>query len=150
VTSLARRRTAAAVAAVGGAAALVLAAVALVGCGGVRAADLFIVTRSGSAPQAHLVMVVNEEGLIRCNGGKQLRLGDPQLVQARALQEELHDAASSNLVLAPRPGSVFSYDVRDVDGRVRFSDNSSNQPKVLHQLALFVLVVSQQVCRLPT
>jgi len=78
-----------------------------------------------------------------------VKLSDAQLVQARALQEELHDAASANRVYQPRPGSVLSYSVRDEAGTVRFSDNSAGQPKVLHELALFVLVVSQQVCRLP-
>ena len=131
------------------AAALVVGAVALAGCGGVKAADLFVVTRGGSTPHAHLVMLVNEEGIVHCNGGKPVKLSDAQLVQARALQEELHDAASANRVYQPRPGSVLSYSVRDEAGTVRFSDNSAGQPKVLHELALFVLVVAQQVCRLP-
>jgi len=124
-------------------------ALALGGCGGVQAADLFVVTRSGSAPHARLTLLVNEEGIVHCNGAKPLKLSDPQLVQARALQEELHDAASANRVLPARPGSVLSYSVRDEAGTVRFADNSAGQPKVLHELALFVLVVAQQVCRLP-
>jgi hypothetical protein len=32
---------------------------------------------------------------------------------------------------------------------VRFSDNSANQPKALHELALFVLRAAQQTCHLP-
>lgn len=131
------------------AAAALAASLALAGCGGVTAADLFVVTRSGSTPHAHLVMLVNEEGVVRCNGDGPLKLSDPQLVQARALQEELHDFATANRVYPARPGSVLSYSVRDENGTVRFSDNSAGQPKVLHELALFVLVVAQQVCRLP-
>ena len=123
--------------------------VLLLGCGGVRAADLFIVTRSGAAPNARLTLLVNEEGVVHCNGGPPLKLSDSQLVQARAIQEELHNAASANLTLAPAPRSVLSYTVRDESGTVRFSDNSGAQPHVLHQLALFVLQVAQQVCRLP-
>jgi hypothetical protein len=99
-----------------------------------------------TSPQAHLTLLVNEEGGVHCDGGPTLKLSDPQLVQARAIQEELHDAASSGLSLAPRPGSVLSYVVRDENGTVRFSDNSSGQPHVLRDLALFVLQVSQQVC----
>jgi hypothetical protein len=125
------------------------AAGALTGCGGVKAADLFVVTRTGAAPQAHLTLLVNEEGNVHCNGGPVLKLSDPQLVQARALQEELHDSAARNLVLPPRPGSVLGYVVRDESGTVRFSDNSAAQPAVLRQLALFVLQVAQQVCHLP-
>ncbi len=43
---------------------------------------------------------------------------------------------------------MLSYYVRDVDGTVRFSDNSAAQPPVLRQLALFVLQTAQQVCHL--
>jgi hypothetical protein len=127
----------------------VVAAIALGGCGGVQAADLFIVTRTGTTPQARLTLLVNEEGVVRCNGGPHLKLTDAQLVQARGLQEDMHDAAAANLTLAPRPGSVLSYHVRQESGSVRFSDNSAAQPKVLRQLALFVLTVAQQVCHLP-
>jgi hypothetical protein len=127
----------------------VAAAMLLAGCGGVKAADLFIVTRSGSGPHARLTLLVNEEGGVKCNGGATLKLSDPQIVQARAIQEELVNQASEHLSLAPRPGSVLSYSLRDENGTVRFSDNSAAQPKVLRQLALFVLRAAQQVCHLP-
>jgi hypothetical protein len=124
-------------------------ATAICGCGGgVRAPDLFIVYRSGSTPGARLTLLVNEEGGVHCNGGPTLKLSDSQIVQARAIQEELHDPASRHLSLAPRAGSVFSYSLRDESGTVRFSDNSSKQPMALHHLALFVLQAAQQVCHL--
>jgi hypothetical protein len=125
------------------------AALASGGCGGVRSADLFIVQRSGSTPQARLTLLVNEEGVVRCNGGPPLRLSDPEIVKARDIQEELHDPASKHLSLPALPGSVLSYYVRDVDGTASFSDNSPRQPAVLRQLALFVLQTSQQLCHLP-
>ncbi len=124
------------------------AAAAAAGCGGVQAADLFVVYRSGSIPAARLTLLVDEEGGVHCNGGPTLKLGDPQIIQARDIQEELHDPASSHLSLPPRPGSVLSYYVRDEDGTVRFSDNSQGQPTVLRRLALFVLQTAQQVCHL--
>lgn len=128
-----------------------LAAIVLgAGCGGgVSAADLFIVSRTGSAPQAHLTLLVDEEGGVRCNGGPVLKLSDPQLVQARAIQEELSGDASSHLSLPARQGSVLSYYLRDENGTVSFSDNSARQPAVLHQLQLFVVQTAQQVCHLP-
>jgi hypothetical protein len=133
-----------------GCVACALAAAALGGCGGVIAADLFVVTRTGPGPAQRLTLLVNEEGTVHCNGGPPRKLSDAQLVQARGIQEEIHDAASSHLNLAPRPGSVFAYSLRDVDGTVRFADNSASQPHVLRELGLFVLQVAQQVCRLPT
>lgn len=127
-----------------------LAALAgLAGCGGVTAADLFVVTRTGPTPGQRLTLLVNEEGAVHCNGGAILKLSDPALVQAHAIQEELHDAASAGLTLPARSGSVFSYTIRDESGTVRFSDNSAKQPKVLHNLQLFVLQTAQQVCHLP-
>jgi len=131
-----------------GASTLALLALSIAGCGGLKAADLFIVSRTGPTPQARLTLLVNEEGGVQCNGGPTLKLGDAQLVQARAIQEEIHDAASGHLSLPPQPGSVFSYYLRDENGTVRFSDNSKGQPKVLGQLALFVLQTAQQVCHL--
>ncbi|HEX3510973.1 MAG TPA: hypothetical protein VHT27_07730 [Solirubrobacteraceae bacterium] len=131
----------------GPALALALAALLLLGCGGVRAADLFIVTRTGPQGQ-RLTLLVDEEGGASCNGGAMRKISDPQLVLARGIQEELHDAASRNRSFPAQPKSVFSYRVRDEAGTVTFADNAAGQPKVLRQLALFVLQVSQQVCGL--
>ncbi len=70
-------------------------------------------------------------------------------MQARAIQEDLHDPASKHVALAPAANSVLSYRVRDEDGSVSFSDNSAAQPPVFRRLALFVLQTAQQVCHLP-
>ena len=124
-----------------------LAAIVLAGCAGVKPPDLFIVERSG--PGGRLTLLVDEQGGLRCNGARAPALSDPQLIQARAIQEELATPAGEHLALAPHPGSVFSYRVRDEAGSVSFADNSSAQPKVLRNLALFVLQVAQQNCHLP-
>jgi len=124
-------------------------AIALAGCSGVRAADLFIVTRGGSTPHAELTLLVNEEGGVNCNGGPTRQLSDTEIVKARAITEDLQDLASRHTSLPPRPGSVLSYSLRDANGSVRFSDNSAGQPEVLHELALFILKTAQEVCRLP-
>lgn len=118
-------------------------------CGGILAPDLFLVQRSGSVPGARLTLLVNEEGGVHCNGGPTLKLNDAQLVEARGLQEDLRGPASKHLSLLPGPRSVFSYRLRDENGSVSFSDDSSGQPAVLHRLALFVLQTSQRVCHLP-
>jgi len=128
-----------------------LAAVVLgVGCsGGIRAPDLFVLERSGDVPGARLTLLVNEEGGVQCNGGAMVKLSDPALVQARAIQEELSGPASKHTSLPARAGSVLSYYLRDESGTVRFADNSAAQPKVFRNLALFVLQTAQQVCHLP-
>ena len=132
----------------------VAAGLVLGGCGGVRAADLFLLQRSGNVAGAKLTLLVNEEGGVRCNGiarrnGRALKLSDSQLVQARAIQEELQEPAADHTELAPGPKAVLSYSVRDENGTVRFADDSAGQPKVFRQLALFVLQTAQGVCGLP-
>jgi hypothetical protein len=129
--------------------ALLAAGTVLGGCGGIKAPDLFIVQRSGSVAGARLTLLVNEEGGVRCNGGRMLKLSDPQLVEARGIQEELGGLASKHLSLPAGARSVLSYYLRDENGSVRFSDNSPGQPAVLRRLALFVLQTAQRVCRLP-
>lgn len=120
------------------------------GCGGgIKAPDLFIVTRSSGQAPAKLTVLVNQEGGVTCNAGPTVKLSDPQLLEARAIQEDLHDQASQHRSLTPQPGSVFSYYLRDVDGTVRFSDNSKAKPAVFDRLSLFVLKVAQEVCHLP-
>ena len=92
---------------------------------------------------------MNEEGGVRCNGGTTRKLSDSRLVEARAIQEDLHDPASRHMSLPAGARSVLSYYLRDENGSVRFSDNSPGQPAVLRRLALFVLQTAQQVCHLP-
>jgi hypothetical protein len=121
----------------------------LAGCGGIVAPDLFIVYRSGAAPGARLTLLVNEEGVVHCNGGPPRHLSDSQLLTARSISEHLHDYAARHAFLAPQPGSVLSYHLRDADGSVRFSDNSAGQPHVMRELALFVLATARDVCGLP-
>ena len=119
--------------------------IAIAGCGA-KPADIFIIERTNASTHALLTLLVNEEGGVRCNGGKELKLGDKELVQARGIQEDLKEAAAANTVLAPQPGSVYTYSLRDEAGSLRFSDNSAKQSSAMHQLQLFVLQTAQQLC----
>jgi hypothetical protein len=147
--SVRRPPRAGAIAAAVGLALILAAAAALAGCGGVQAADLFLVTREGPAPGQRLVMLVNEEGGVTCNGHFAGRLDDSQIVESRAIQEDLKQPASEHMRLAPAPGSVLRYHVRTADGTVEFSDDSAHQPSVFHKLQLVVLRAAQQICHLP-
>jgi len=133
------------------------ALVLLAGCGAsVALPDLFVARRFGTVPGARVALLVNEGGAVHCARGPidaghlgvEHQLSDPQLVLARTLAEELQSSSAKHLVLAPRPGSVYHYYVRDAQGWVRFADNSAGQPAVLHRLAYFVLEVAQKVCGL--
>jgi hypothetical protein len=137
-----------------GLAAASIGVLAVAGCGGVLSPDLFIVYRSGSVPGAKLTMLVNEEGVVHCyessaHPGPAHHLSDPQIIEARTIQEDLEGPASQHQSLPARPGSVLSYYLRDANGSVHFSDNSTHQPTAMHKLAGFVLSVAQGVCGLP-
>jgi hypothetical protein len=120
----------------------------LAGCGGIVSPDLFLVQRSGSTPQARLTLLINEEGVVHCNGGPPRRVSDAQLIQARTIQERLHDYAARHERLPPRGGSVLSYRLRDQDGSIAFADNSLHQPRVMRELAAWTLAVAREVCKL--
>lgn len=128
--------------------AVVCIALAVGGCGGVLSPDLFVVTRSGSTPGAKLTMLVNEEGVVHCNAGPPHHLSDPQIIEARVIQEDLKDPASRRESFPAAKGSVLSYYVRDQDGAINFADNAPTQPAVTRKLAAFVLSVAQGVCGL--
>jgi hypothetical protein len=144
-----------------GASAAALAAVLvsmamMAGCGdNIELPDLFVVQRTGGAAGEVLTEVVNEGGGVRCEEsparvlGPTHQLSDPQLIEARGVTEELQTPSAKHLSLPPRPGSVFSYYMRNPEGTVRFADNSAAQPSALRHLVLFVLEVAQKVCGLP-
>jgi hypothetical protein len=134
--------------ALGAAACALPCAVALGSCGGIKAPDLFLVQRSGTAQRAALTLLVNEEGGVRCNGGPEGKLSDSAILEARAIKDDLHGPASEHLSLPAGGESVFGYYVRDEDGSVSFRDNSPRQPKVLRRVQAFVLATAQQVCHL--
>ena len=129
--------------------ALLSAALSAAGCGGVVAPDLFIVSRSGAGPHADLTLLVNEEGGVNCNGGPTLKLSDPQIVKARAIQEELKEHAAEPSVAAAAAGVGAPLPPARRNRHGQLQRQLSPQPAVLRDLQLFVLQTAQQVCHLP-
>ena len=120
-------------------------ALAAAGCG-VKAGDLFALTRTDPATGSKVQMVLDEEGGLTCDGGKLVKISDAQLVQARGIQEELKGEASSGADLPPRAGSVYTYVLRDEDGTLTFSDNSLRQTTAMRQLQLLTLQMVALAC----
>jgi hypothetical protein len=125
-----------------------VAVVGLAGCGGSSGGDLIAVDRAGNVPGAKLRIVVEDPGLVHCNGSAGQRMPDQLLLDARELQRDLVEPAKADLDLPGGPQSVMSYDVHTVDGDVRFADDSRG-PAVLDRAAYFTRQVAQQVCKLP-
>src|SRR5207244_3075798 len=88
-----------------------VAAALLGGCGlNVTSPDLFQLTRTGQGSE--LVVLVNDSGTVRCNGGKARALSDPLLLQARALVTSLDNDAKARLNVPGTAVSAYSYSVR--------------------------------------
>jgi hypothetical protein len=122
--------------------------VAVSACGGSGGGDLLAVDRGGNVPGAKLRIVVEDPGLVHCNGSAGKRMPDQLLLDARELQRDLVEPAKADLDLPGGPQSVLHYDVHTSDGDVRFADDSRG-PAVLDRAAYFTRQVAQQVCRLP-
>lgn len=118
------------------------------GCG-TPSADLFVVDRTGSIPDAHLRLVVSDGGTVKCNGGSPRMLPAPDLLAARDLARRLDDIAKEDVNLPPGRGSILRYSARLEHGSVTFSDNSPGQTPELRELALFTRRIAQRVCGLP-
>ncbi len=132
------------------AAAVVLAfAGAVLGACGGRSPDLLLVERTGSIPAARLTLLVADGGTVRCNGGADHRITEPQLLQARTIVRELEEDSSRDRRFAAGPGSILRYRLRMETGSVEFSDTSpSAQGGAFSQVQLFTRNVAKQACGL--
>jgi hypothetical protein len=122
-------------------------ALATAGCGA-SSPDLFVLTRSGTIPGAGLMLLVNDGGTVRCDGGAPRALSDPQLLDARDIQSSLSDDAKKNLVLPRPPTALLRFRFRSQDGTVTFSDVDAGRRKELAKVVAFSRTVAQQVCGL--
>lgn len=128
--------------------ALALTGMALEACGG-RSPDLLLVERSGSIPGAKLTLLVNDGGTVRCNGGANRRISEPQLLQARTIVRELEEDAGRGRRFAPGAGSILRYRLRMEAGTVEFSDTSTAaRGGAFAKAQLFTRRVAQQACGL--
>lgn len=128
--------------------------VALASCGN-PSADLYVVDRSGSIPGAKLTMLVGDGGTVRCNGASEQEISSDQLIDARAIVDDLKGKdqdpgpATLGVHLAPQPNSILRYRVRSEAGTVSFSDTSKGQPPVFFRIAKLTRELAKQVCGLP-
>src|SRR5262249_61011376 len=95
-----------------------------------------VISRTGAVPDARVTMRITDDGRVSCNGKPLVNITSAQLIEARALAEDLQKAAKRHLHVPPRPQSVFSYKVKLPDGTVRFSDNSRSNRTPMFQLEI--------------
>ena len=125
--------------------ALLAAGALLAGCG-TPSADLFVVDREGSLPDAKLTLRVGDGGTVRCDGGDERPMTSDDLLDARQLTEDLRPLLDRDTRLPVREGSVLQFRVTGGEGEARFADNSPNQPKAFAELIRFTRKIATEVC----
>ena len=128
------------------AAAAVLAAAALTGCG-TESADLFVVERSGSLPDAKLDLVVGDGNTVECNG-KEQDFANELLLDARQLAKDLEPMLERGTRLPSAQGALVRYRVFNDVGEVRFADASPRLPPELGQLIVLTRRIAKESCGL--
>ena len=132
------------------AAAAVLAAAALSlslsGCG-TESADLFVVERSGSLPDAKLDLVVGDGNTVECNGEEQA-FANELLLDARQLAEDLEPMLERGTRLPAGQGTLVRYRVFNDVGEIRFADASPRLPPELGQLIVLTRRIAKESCGL--
>jgi hypothetical protein len=109
------------------------------GCGA-PPADLFVVSRTGTAPLRLLV----SDGTVRCNGGPEQEISSDDLLDARAIATDLSEVTQDEI---PRtPARISSFRVRFEQRTLSFSD-TTRRPDVLPRLVAFTLRIARSVCR---
>ncbi|HVW18888.1 MAG TPA: hypothetical protein VHB30_11625 [Solirubrobacteraceae bacterium] len=129
-------------------AALAVAAAALAACGTSSPDDL-VAHRTGSGPGAKLTLRVIDDGTVSCDGDRPVQITSKELIDTRALVDDLEDLAKAGRSLPARPGSVLRYEIETEDGTVRFADNSARQPAVFYRAQALIRKLAVGPCRLP-
>ena len=115
---------------------------------GTPSADLFVVEREGELPDAELTLRVGDGGTVRCDDGPEKTIASGDLLDARAIAEELQPLLDREVTLPPQPESLVRYKVTGENGEVRFADNSSGQPEVFGRLIAFTRKIAKSACGL--
>ena len=127
-----------------GAAAVAVALLLTAGCG-TESADLFVVERAGSLPDAKLNLVVGDGTTVECDGAEK-PLANELLLDARLLAEELEPMLERRTRLPATQGSIVRYRVFNDVGEVRFTDASPRLPPELGQVIALTRRIAIESC----
>jgi hypothetical protein len=113
---------------------------------GTPSADLFVVDRDGSLPDAKLTLRVGDGGTVRCDGGDEKPISSDDLLDARQIAKDLAPELDRHTTLPPRAESVLRFRVTGGEGVARFADNSIRLPKVFAEVMQFTRKMAKEVC----
>jgi hypothetical protein len=122
------------------------AAAALAACG-TPSADLFVVERTGSLPDARLTLVVGDGGTVECDGTER-PISNGRLLEARELARDLEPVLARGADLPGGSRALLRFRVLGEDGDVRFADVTASRRPVLARVVAFTRGVAREACRL--
>ncbi len=125
---------------------VVLAGAALAGCG-TPTADLLVIERDGSLPDARARIVVGDGTSVECDG-RERPFDNDLLLDARVLTRDLQPLLKRRLRLAVPEAALLRYRVTGEEGEVRFADASPRLPPELGRLIRFTRAVATRSCGL--
>jgi hypothetical protein len=125
---------------------VVLAALAVAGCGG-ESGDLmsFEIAGGPAGTTAHRI-VVTGDGRGSCDGGGEKLLPSERVIDARVIEGDVTDLARRAAEYAPKPGGR-RYTLGTDDGDVTWSEGTPGLPEVLPKAQLLALQLERLLCR---
>jgi hypothetical protein len=121
------------------------AAAALAACG-TPSADLFVVERTGSLPDARLTLVVGDGGTVECDGTERA-ISNDRLLEARDLARDLEPVLARGADLPGGRRALLRFRVLGEGGDVRFADVTAARQPVLARVVAFTRGVAREACR---
>ena len=130
----------------GAAVAAVAAAAAGAGCG-TPSADLLVVERAGTLPDAQVRMIVSDGTGVECDG-RERALPNDLLLDARALVRDLEPLLARRVRLPVPRTALLRYRVTGEAGTVAFADASPGLRPELGRVVRFARAVATRACGL--
>ena len=121
-----------------------VAALAVVGCG-TPTADLLVIERDGSLPDAKLTLLVTDGLIVECDGIEK-DLPNDLLLDARDLTTRLLPLLDQNPKLPVPSSSLLRYTVKAESGQATFAEASPNLPKELGELVRLTRQIATRSC----
>jgi hypothetical protein len=119
----------------------------IAGCGG-SPGDLLALDVTGGPTGARQHIVIRNDGLASCNGGKERDIGSPALIDAREVERDMGKLADRAATFHAAPGATGfrSYAVRGKSGTVRWDETARGLPPVLPRAQLLALQLGRKLC----